>query len=373
MVAFAPTRLFTGHAIVEAVGVCVENGRITDLTATAPADAIKLDGLLAPGFIDVQVNGGGGVLFNDAPDLASLRAIASAHAQFGVTGFMATLISDERNKTRNALESVSAALAAGVPGLVGLHLEGPWLAEARRGVHPARFLRRFDADDLALLAQSHAFPLLLTVAPEQIDLEALAKLVAAGVVVSLGHTTAGTGEIEAALKAGARGFTHLFNAMPPLQSREPGPVGAALAHKESWAGIILDAVHVHPLTARIALDCKTAEKLMLVSDGMATVGSPTPAMNLFGERISVESGALRTGNGTLAGAHLDLASAVRNAIQLVGASPEEALRMASLTPAEFLGLGHERGRIAPGFRADFVLLSDEMDAKKVWINGEAVR
>jgi N-acetylglucosamine-6-phosphate deacetylase len=334
--------------------------------------SVRLDGLLAPGFIDIQVNGGGGVLFNDAPKVETLATIAAAHRQFGVTGFLATLISDDRAKVVAAIDAVTRAVDAGVAGLLGLHLEGPWLSDPRRGVHPAKFLRKFDDEDLKLIAQMRPFPVLVTVAPEQIDAISLKELAAAGVTISLGHTAANAEDVEAALAAGATGFTHLFNAMPPLEGRKPGPVGAALGNRGSWAGIILDGIHVHPISARAAFAAKTARKLILVSDAMATIGSDNPSMSLFGEEIAVSDGALRTASGTLAGAHLEMASAARNAVGLLGASAREALRMASLTPAEFLGVDRERGRIAKGARADFVLLGSSLEVLGTWIGGNKV-
>jgi N-acetylglucosamine-6-phosphate deacetylase len=373
MLALSPTRLFTGEDILEGATVHIQDGRIVDVNMTSSAEALRLDGLLAPGLIDIQVNGGGGALFNDAPSVETLKTIAAAHRRFGVTGFLATLISDERSKMGKAIDAVSEAVRGGVEGVLGLHLEGPWLSEPRRGVHPARFLRDFDAEDLGLLTCEQRFPLLVTVAPERIDAESIKALDAAGVIVSLGHTAASGDAVAAALGAGARGFTHLFNAMPPLQGREPGPVGAALAHEACWTGLILDGIHVHRLSARTAFACKSARKLMLVSDAMATVGSSDPTMTLFGETIKVDAGALRTASGTLAGAHLDLSAAVRNAASLLGATTEQALRMASLTPAEFLRVAHERGRIAPGGRADFILLNADLDVSGVWIGGEKLR
>ena len=369
MLALSPTQLFTGEEIVEGATVHIDGGRIVDVTETFWPSAIRLDGLLAPGFIDIQVNGGGGVLFNDTPTVEMLTTIAAAHRQFGVTGFMATLVSDERSKIGVAIDAVAQAIKAGVPGLLGLHLEGPWLSDPRRGVHPSRFLRAFDGEDLRLLTQKRAFPILVTVAPEQIDIGGLKTLAAASVTISLGHTAASAEEIDAALAAGATGFTHLFNAMPPMEGRKPGAVGAALGNRNAWAGLILDGIHVHPQSARAAFAAKTARKLMLVSDAMATVGSKDPSMALFGETISVSDGALRTAAGTLAGAHLDLSKAVRNAVAMLGATKEEALRMASLTPAEFLGVPSERGRITRGHRADFVLLGPDLAVRETWIGG----
>ncbi|HEV7693604.1 MAG TPA: N-acetylglucosamine-6-phosphate deacetylase [Hyphomonadaceae bacterium] len=370
MLELAPTRLFTGETMREGASVVIDGERVIEIREKPSPSATKLDGLLAPGFIDAQVNGGGGVLFNDAPTVETLKTMAAAHRQFGVTAFMATLISDDRAKTAKAINAVAAGIAAGTPGLLGIHLEGPWLSDARRGVHPSKALRPFDNEDLKLLAQQRPFPALITVAPEQIDAAGIRALRVAGVTISLGHTAATAEDVEAALAAGATGFTHLFNAMPPIEGRKPGAAGAALANRNAWAGLILDGIHVHPITARMALAAKTAKKLFLVSDAMATVGSKDPSMSLFGEQIAISDGALRTVSGTLAGAHLDLSGAVRNAVSMLGASMQDALRMASLTPAEFVGT-NDRGKIAPDCRADLVLLGAELDVRKVWIGGKS--
>lgn len=369
MLALAPTRVFTGSEILEGHTVHLSEGRILDITAAASPSSIKLDGLLAPGLIDIQVNGGGGVLFNDTPTVETLETIAQAHARFGVTGLMATLISDDRAKTVRALDAVAEAIEDEVDGILGLHLEGPWLSGTRRGVHPAKHLRTLDDEDIRLLTQKRPFPILITIAPEQVDTDTIEALKAAGVVVSIGHTEATAEEVDAALTAGATGFTHLFNAMPPMEGRKPGPVGAALANRDCWAGLILDGIHVSPTSARAAFAAKTWRKLILVSDAMATVGSKDTRMSLFGEGIEVKEGALRTATGTLAGAHLDLSTSVRNAVSLLGATPTEALRMAALTPAEFLGVAFERGRMALGCRADFVLLDEKLNPKATWIGG----
>jgi N-acetylglucosamine-6-phosphate deacetylase len=372
MLALAPTHLFTGDGMIENATVRIDGGRVIDIESGVAPGAQQLDGLLAPGFIDIQVNGGGGALFNDAQTVDILKQIAAAHARFGVTGFMATLISDERGKTAAAIAAVSEAIATGAEGLMGLHLEGPWLSTPRRGVHPARFLREFDDADLKLLTTKQPFPVLVTVAPEQVGSQTIKTLTEAGVLVSLGHTAAATELVEQALAAGATGFTHLFNAMPPMEGRNPGPLGVALASSNAWTGMILDGIHVHPISARAAFAAKTSDRMILVSDAMATIGSETPSMKLFDETIFVRDGALRTASGTLAGAHLEMSGAVRNAVKLLGASPGEALRMGSLTPATFLGADHERGRIAQGYRADLVLLDDNMNTKATWIAGRQV-
>lgn len=369
MPALAATRVFTGAEILEAATLQISDGAITALSPGIAPDAEAFDGMLAPGLIDVQVNGGGGALFNDAPTVQTLRTITAAHARLGVTGIMATLISDERGKLQAALDAVEQGVRESMPGLLGLHLEGPWLSTPRRGVHPERFLRALDPGDMQNLLRKRDFPLMVTLAPEQATPADVKALADAGVTVCIGHTAASHEDVTALLAAGATGFTHLFNAMPPLESRKPGAVGAALAERSCWAGLILDGIHVHPVTARAAFAAKSARKLFLVSDAMATAGSGGRDMKLFGEPISLAQGALRTADGTLAGAHLDLARAMRNAVSLLGAPPEDALRMASLTPAELLRVDAQRGRIAPGARADLVLLGPDLDVRRVWIAG----
>lgn len=369
MLALAAARVFTGSELLESVTIQINSGVITSVTSGIAQGAQLLDGMLAPGLIDVQVNGGGGVLFNDAPTLETLRTMTVAHARLGVTGIMATLISDERGKLEAALEAVEQGVSENLPGLLGLHLEGPWLSARRRGVHPQEYLRTLDAGDMRQLLRKRSFPVMVTLAPEQATSADVKALADAGVTVSIGHTAASHEDVDALLAAGATGFTHLFNAMPPLEGRKPGAVGVALASQKSWAGLILDGIHVHPVSARVALAAKSAQRLFLVSDAMATVGSDRPDMQLFGEPISVAGGALRTAEGTLAGAHLDLATAMRNAVTLIDASPEDAVRMTSRTPAEFLRVETQRGSIAPGARADLILLGPNLDVRKVWIAG----
>ncbi len=369
----AAKHVFTGTELLEHATVHVDQGRITDVTPGLSPGVEALDGMLAPGLVDVQVNGGGGALFNDAPTVETLQTMTATHVRFGVTGLMATLISDERSRIAAAIEAVAQAVHAGMPGLIGLHLEGPWLSEPRRGVHPQRFLRELDAADMTLLTQKRSFPLMVTMAPEQASPANVKALVAAGVTVSIGHTAAEHEDVQAMLDAGATGFTHLFNAMPPLEGRKPGPVGVALASADIWAGLILDGIHVYPVSARAAFAAKSARKLMLVSDAMSTVGAASASMTLFGEHIEVSDGALRTPSGTLAGAHLDLSQAMRNAVSMLAASPEDALRMASLTPSQFLRIDDQRGRIAPGARADMILVGADLDIRQVWIGGDPVR
>jgi N-acetylglucosamine-6-phosphate deacetylase len=357
------------------LAVLLEGERIVDLLPPADPrvrDAHQHDlhgAMLVPGFIDVQVNGGGGVLFNEAPTVETLRRIGAAHRRFGTTGFLPTLISDRVEVMRAALAAVEQALAEGMPGVLGIHLEGPYLAPARKGVHDPKYFHAPGSDELALLCAPHRGVRLLTLAPDQVPLASIGALAGAGLIVCAGHTAADYETIRAALAAGVRGFTHLFNAMTPFGSREPGVVGAALEDADSWCGIIADGHHVHPASLRVAIAAKPRGKMLLVTDAMPPVGADRPDYVLNGETIVVRDGICQTAQGVLAGSALDMASAVRNAMQLLDLPLEEAVRMASTYPAEFLGLGESHGRIAPGYRADLVVLDDEYHVQQSWIGG----
>ena len=377
--ALLPDRLFDGEKILGRHGVVIENGRIQ---AVLPANAVdpvlprhRLEGLLAPGFIDVQVNGGGGIQFNDATTLEGIAAIGAAHRRFGTTGFMVTLISDTREKTGAAVAAVSAGLAAQLPGLLGIHIEGPFLNLERRGVHAAAMIRPMEPEDLAILTSLGAGRTLVTLAPEKIPPEDIRRLAEAGVIVAAGHTAADYATVRRALALGLTGFTHLYNAMPPLAGRDPGPVGAALEDRASWCGLIVDLHHVSAPSLKIAIAAKGAERMMLVTDAMATVGTDLAEFTFQGQRITRTGGRLTTAEGraagTLAGSDLDMATAVRNTVRHLGLPLEQALAMASRVPAAFLRLESELGRIAPGLRASLALLDDDLEVKETWIDGVA--
>jgi N-acetylglucosamine-6-phosphate deacetylase len=336
------------------------------------AVVVDLEGqLLLPGFIDVQVNGGGGVLFNDDPSLASIRAIGAAHRRFGTTGFLPTLISDDLDTISQAIAAVQGALDGGLPGVLGIHIEGPFLNWARRGVHDPKHLRLLDTSLVSLLCGLRSGRTLVTLAPEMTTTAMIAKLAAAGVLISAGHSDATYQETIAAIEHGVRGFTHLFNAMARLEPRQPGIVGAALYDADTWCGIIVDGHHVDPVMLKLALRCKRHDRFMLVTDAMPPVGSDKPSFVLQGKTITVADGMCRDEKGTLAGTALDMATAVRNAVSLLDLNVVDAARMASEYPAEFLGLGHELGRIAPGFRANLVQLNDAFEVRRTWIDGAA--
>lgn len=359
--------------------VLLEGGRIS---AIVPADDPRcralphydLQGqLLLPGFIDTQVNGGGGVLFNDEPSVAAIRRIGQAHRQYGTTGFLPTLISDDLNVVAQAVAAVRAALSAGIPGVLGIHIEGPFLNEVRKGVHDAAKFRDLDDSAIGLLTSLQGGRTLVTLAPEMTTPAMIQRLAAAGVTVSAGHTNAGYEVIRTALNHGLKGFTHLFNAMSQLEAREPGVVGAALEDRTSWCGIIVDGRHVDPAVLRIALRCRPHDRFMLVTDAMPSVGTDYKSFSLQGRRILIEGHVCLDEDGTLAGSHMDMATAVRNAVAMLGLELPEAVRMASRYPAEFLGIGHEFGRIAVGYRANLVLADRDLNVLETWIDGAASR
>lgn len=366
--------VLTDRGFERDLSVVVEDGHIVAvLPGAAPAGGgtVDLQGrYLVPGFIDTQVNGGGDVLFNDAPTVDGLRRIAAAHRRFGTTGMMPTLISDDSAVMQRAIAAVRDAIAQGVPGVLGIHLEGPYLAEARKGVHDPHRFRTPDARELDLVASLGVGRTMLTLAPERFTAQALRALAARGVLVCAGHTAATYEQLRAAFAHGVRGVTHLFNAMTPMGSREPGAVGAALEDPDSWCGIIVDGFHVHEATLRVAIAAKPRGRMMLVTDAMPPVGGTRGAFSLYGEPIAHRAGMCSTADGTLAGSALDMASAVRNTVERVGLPLEEACRMASTYPAQFLGLGGERGRIAPGYRADLACLDAGLTVQGTWIGGD---
>ena len=360
----------------EDVAVVVENGRIVALTPKDEAlpDATRTYDLqgatLLPGFIDCQVNGGGGVLFNNAPDVDALRRIGAAHRRFGTTGFLPTLISDDLEVMAKAIAATRRAIDEKVPGVLGIHLEGPYIAPARKGTHDEAKFRVPDANEISLATSLDNGVTVITLAPERVPAADIRALVARGAIVVAGHTAASYEETRAGLEAGIRGFTHLYNAMSPLTGREPGAVGAALEDEASWCGVIVDGVHVHPASLRVALAAKPAGKIFLVTDAMPPVGADDPSYELYGEVITARDGVVRNASGTLAGSALDMATAVRNTVKLLGVSLEEASRMASTYPAQFLGLANQYGRIAPGYRADLVALDDGLEVIDTWVGGE---
>ncbi len=369
-------KVLTDDGFRDDLAVRVEDGRIAALIAAAQAAGETVDlegGWLLPGFIDVQVNGGGGALFNNAPDVDALRTMMRGHRRHGTTGMLPTLISDDAAVMEKAIAAVRQAIAEGVPGVLGIHLEGPYIAPARKGTHDAGKFRVPDAAEIAMATSLDNGVTLITLAPECVPADTIRRMVANGAIVCAGHTAGSYEQTRAGLDAGITGFTHLYNAMTPLQGREPGVVGAALEDPHSWCGVIVDGVHAHPASLRVALAAKPRGKVLLVTDAMPMVGSDDPSFTLYGEVITAVGGVVRNAAGALAGSALDMATAVRNTVNLLGLPLEEAARMASTYPADFLGLGHRHGRIAPGHAADLVALDADLRVVATWIGGQGER
>jgi N-acetylglucosamine-6-phosphate deacetylase len=361
----APRRLFDGSAFREGVALRIDNGKIAAVgPVTGDAPVVESALIAAPGYVDLQVNGGGGALFNNAPTRETLATIGAAHRARGTTSWLATFITDAPDRLDLAIDAVIAN--AGANGVAGLHIEGPHLAPERRGTHAAAFIRPFDDRTLASVRRLRAanIPTMLTLAPERVEAGTIRKLTDLGVVVSAGHTAANAAQIRAALDEGLRCFTHLHNAMTPMNSREPGVVGAAL-DSDAYCGIIADLHHVSATTLRVTLRARPKPGLMfLVSDAMSTVGGPD-FFELYGQRIEVRGGRLVNAEGSLAGAHLDIATALRNVVAKLGEPAETALAMATSIPAAAMRLDGRIGAFVPGAKADIVLLDDALNLRYV--------
>lgn len=355
------------------VCVTIDGGAIRAVSSSPPADARIVDcggRLLLPGFIDTQVNGGGGKLFNDDPSVATITTIAEAHRRFGTTGLLPTLISDDLSVVEAAIAATDAAIEAGVPGVIGIHIEGPFLSPKRHGIHLESKLRPLDDAVIDLLTSARRGRTLVTLAPERATPAQIRRLVNAGVIVAAGHSDADYETVRAAIDAGLTGFTHLFNAMSQLANRAPGMVGAALEDDATYAGLIVDGHHVHPATVRVAVRAKGVERLMLVTDAMPTVGADSDSFVLQGRPIALDGDRLTSADGVLAGSTLTMAQAVANIIAQGRVTLRQASAMASVTPAAFLGIADVRGAIAAGFAADLVLLDDDMQVTQTWIGGQ---
>jgi N-acetylglucosamine-6-phosphate deacetylase len=372
--AIAAGTLFDGQRLHHDCAVVIDGASIAamaprgELPSGLPVHAVPEGAWLAPGFIDCQVNGGGDVLFNDAPTAQTIERIAAAHLRLGTTALLPTLISDTSAKMRAALDAARAA-AAHNPGILGIHLEGPFLSPERPGVHDAALFRMPDHGDAAALIEGRSGVMLVTLAPERVPPGFIRQLAAAGIRVALGHSAATYAETRAALAEGLTGFTHLFNAMRPLQTREPGPIAAALEAADAWFGMIVDGHHVAAPMLRLAL--RGAGRPMLVSDAMPPVGGRASSFILNGSEIEVRDGRCTRADGTLAGAAIGMADAVRNCVEMLGLPLTKALRYASAEPAAFLGLADVLGRLAPGFRADLVAFDPRTVAvHQAWVAGE---
>ncbi|MCC5087387.1 N-acetylglucosamine-6-phosphate deacetylase [Xanthomonas campestris] len=375
--ALCNARVLTDDGLQDGLAVLLDGAQIQAVVAADDARVaqagtrVDLGGAtLLPGFIDIQVNGGGGVLFNNACTPQALATIAAAHRRYGTTGMLPTLISDTAEVMAEAIAATRQAIAEGVPGVLGIHLEGPYLSPARKGTHDAQKFRVPDAQEIAVDTSLDNGVTLITLAPERVPLDDIRAFVAGGAVVFAGHTAATYEQARDGIAAGVSGFTHLYNAMSPLAGREPNAVGAALEDPAVWCGVIVDGVHVHPASLRVALAAKPRGKLLLVTDAMPMVGADSPSFDLYGETITAIDGVVRNAAGALAGSALDMATAVRNSVQWLGVDLAEAARMASTYPAQCIGLGERLGRIAPGYQADLVLVDADVQVLATWVAGQ---
>ncbi|MEA2979691.1 MAG: N-acetylglucosamine-6-phosphate deacetylase [Alphaproteobacteria bacterium] len=367
-------KIFDGSRWHAHAAVLIKGGRIQGIAAPGdilddwPQRRLPIGAILAPGFIDLQVNGGGGMLLNDSPTADTMHAIARVHREYGTTACLPTMITDTREQMQRAIAGALKARAE--DGVVGVHLEGPFISPARRGIHRQDLIATASDKDLEWLLELAAVKgSVVTLAPECVPAGFINRLARAGVRVSLGHTEASAEIISRAADDGATGVTHLFNAMPPMTGRQPGPVGAALADRRLTAGLIVDGIHVDPIAIRAAFAAKGPDGVALISDAMPTVGATAKEFSLMGRVIKLEGGRLAAEDGTLGGAHLDMASAVRNAVTVVRLPLDDALRAASHTPAKFLGQSDECGVIQPGARADMVALTPDLHVVATWMRG----
>ncbi|MFK7977218.1 MAG: N-acetylglucosamine-6-phosphate deacetylase [Halioglobus sp.] len=365
-------KIFDGEQFLQNHCIAISDGDIAGVypQSERPADLPHQNlenGILIPGLVDLQVNGGGDALFHNSPDVPTLQTILEAHRSVGTTSILPTLLSGDR-ELRAAATAAVRTISQSEPGILGIHIEGPYFAPEKNGAHLADALETPTDADIDTLCNTGCRTL-ITLAPEVISADHIRQLAQAGVIVAAGHTDASFEDIHAAASAGLCGVTHLYNAMSPAMGRAPGTVGAALSDNNLWASIIADGHHVHPASIRLACRAKPAGKLVLVSDAMATTGGNKGDFMLYGERITLTNGKLVNAAGKLAGSAISLIEAVRFVHETVGEPLSEALRMASLYPAEILGLGSTLGRFAPGYRADAVHVSEDLNVLQVWAKG----
>ena len=373
--ALSGATIFDGEDFREGTALVIENERIAAMVDERhlPPDIERRPlggGLLAPGYIDIQVNGGGGHLLNGDPSETCVRGIAAAHRRFGTVGLLPTVITDAPDVMARSVEAVRAARRNGAAGVLGIHVEGPFIDPRRKGAHDERFIRPLADEDISALASADCSRLLLTVAPNIVPAEAIRGLAAAGIIVSLGHADASAEQASEALRAGATVFTHLFNAMSQLEPRAPGMAGAALADPTCFCSLIVDGQHVHDAALKVALAAKGTDRLVLITDAMPSAAGGPDRFQLQGRPVALRSGRLELENGTLAGSNLTMDVAVRNCVHRLGVPLADALRMASFNAAAVLRLDDRLGRLAPGYLASLVHLSEELEVLATWIEGE---
>jgi N-acetylglucosamine-6-phosphate deacetylase len=369
------TRLFDGEAFLDDQVLTIDNGVISAIDQNIDKVDAKATGLVVPGYIDLQVNGGGGALFNDSPSVDKLKTIMAAHAKFGTTAMMPTLITDKIEIMAQAADAISEAIAEQLPGILGIHFEGPHLSLAKKGTHCAELIRPISEEEWQILSRNDIGQVMVTLAPETVMPEDVTRMVELGIKVFIGHTNADFVTAQSAVDAGASGFTHLFNAMSPLQGREPGVVGCALLNDNTQCGLIVDGHHVDYASCQLAIKAKPDGGVFLVTDAMPPVGTDQTEFPLYDRTVYVENGKLTSSTGELAGSSLDMATAVRNTHQKLNMPLGESLRMAGLYPAKSLYGAQklDRGELKVGLQADMVVLDDELCVLETWIGGEIVK
>ncbi len=360
---------FDGDNFIKNKVLSIENGIIIGIDDDLQQYDEKLAGLVAPGFIDLQVNGGGGVLFNNTPSVEGVNTMLLAHAKYGTTAMLPTLITDTVEVMQQAADAIAAAIAQKVPGIIGIHFEGPHLSIAKKGAHSEAFIRPISAQEWQILSRQDLGKVIVTLAPENVLTSDIVKMRELGIHVCLGHTNASYTVAQQAVNAGATGFTHLYNAMSALQGREPGVVGCALLNDNTSCGLIVDGHHVDFASCRLALKAKPKGKVFLVTDAMPPVGTKDTKFAFFDRTVYLHNGKLTSTTGELAGSVLDMATAVRNCVNYLHVPLSEALKMASLYPAKYIGLPAQYGRLVVGSRADFVEFNDQQQVTSTWIGG----
>lgn len=349
----------------------IADGAIAGVEACSNEAALAPGTLMAdvvtPGFIDMQINGAADTQFNEEPTVDAIARIASGARKGGTAHILPTFITAPDTDYARAIDAANGALRAGISGVLGVHLEGPFLSTKRPGIHPANAIRPLAASDVDIIKTAQGV-VLLTLAPEEQDLDLVAELASKGVCIFVGHSQASFADMDAAIAAGVRGVTHLFNAQSQIAGREPGVVGTALMHPELSAGIIADGFHVHPQNLTMAAKLM-GERLCLVTDAMKTLAGTLTGFDLYGTEISLADGRLTGPDGTLAGAQLAMDEAVRNAIALMGVSPAQAVKMATANPAMALGISDRLGTIKPGHRASLTLLNSDWQTQGVIVEG----
>jgi N-acetylglucosamine-6-phosphate deacetylase len=374
MEALVGAMVFDGEVLRDGLAVLVDGPFIADVSAESRVAAGTrrhelAGGVLAPGFIDLQVNGGGGIQFNAEPTPEGIRRIAGAHRRHGTTSLLPTVITDAPEVMKRAIGAVGAVRAEGLPAVLGIHIEGPCIDVKRKGAHDARFIRGMTPADVEALSPAACGVMMLTVAPNCVAPQMIGQLAEAGVIVSLGHAEASAEEAQAALSAGAGAFTHLFNAMSQLEGRAPGMVGAALADRNCFCSIIADGHHVRDMALRAAIAAKSFDRIILISDAMASAAGGPDHFELQGRPVTRVDGRLQLEDGTLAGSNLTMEGAVCYCVKNLSVRLEDALRMASLNPATLIRREKDLGRIAPGYIANLVHLDDDLRVRKTWIEG----